>query len=262
MNYSKWDEEEVKTLFRFVEVKKSEGVALVNIFKDYANKTHRAKNSVRNYYYKEIIELSNNNERLKKLKIDLSLHNVKVALPFSKKEEDKMMKEMKFLINKGYSVRKACLELSKGDISTMIRIQNKYRSLKAKNLNKDKKVNCDNIIKMPIKKEILSEQDINALFLGLVRLVKKQEYENAKNIMQKEINTANQKLKEAITIIANKENEIKSLKCEIAIYKSKEVFKKETELNNKLKQEKNNKAKNALELYFNKSKNNNKVKAN
>ena len=60
-----WQDEEVKSLFKFVEVKKSEGVPLIKIFDEFALKVGRRQNSVRNYYYNEIKELTKNEKRKK-----------------------------------------------------------------------------------------------------------------------------------------------------------------------------------------------------
>ena len=161
--FSKWEDEEVKTLFRFVEIKKSEGVALINIFKQYADKTQRHANSVRNYYYKELANLKLDTRRLKELNIDISCHFAKEVIPFFLLQTKELINKIDELISKGYSVRGACLKLSGGNASDMIRMQNKYRLE-----TKYKERNMGNIIKMPIKKDVISDEEINALVLGLV----------------------------------------------------------------------------------------------
>ena len=52
-----WEDEEVKALFKFVEIKKEEGMPLIKIFADFGKRVGRCQNSVRNYYYEEIVSL-------------------------------------------------------------------------------------------------------------------------------------------------------------------------------------------------------------
>ena len=223
-NFSNWDNEEIKTLFKFVEIKKSEGVPLVKIFEQYANCTQRQKNSVRNFYYKELSNLQEDKMTAKNLGICLNNHIVNKGVPFSKAEEKDVVQKIGALTKEGYSVRKACLTLSNGDVPTMLRLQNKYRALTK---HKEKKSSMGQIIKMPTRSDSLSEEDLKVLFLGLVRLVKKQEYQNAKNIFEKEIFSANEKLKKAIAELVVKQNKIEQLQSEISLVKSKLEAQKE-----------------------------------
>ena len=224
-NGSIWQDEEVKTLFRFVEIKKSENLTLVEIFLQFAKCVGREQKSVRNYYYLEIKRLQNDVERANKLGIDLSQHNSKCSLKFTDREAKNLLGNINKLIKDGHSVRGACLILADGDKSKMIRYQNKYRSI----IKKENK-NMGNIIKMPTT-NFMSDEDINALFMGLVKLVKRQECERAKLETQFEIETANNKLKSAIKEIIEKKMQIEKLQAEIKIlkqlsedYKQKEVI--------------------------------------
>ena len=159
----KWQDEEVKTLFKFVEIKKDEGMPLVQIFKSYAFFTKRQPNSVRNYYYKEIKLLTVDKTRMKRLKIDLSKHEAKNICPFDDIDTKWIIDRIQELIEQGYSVRGACLKIANGDVSLMVRYQNKYRS---EMKNKKRLDNMGNIIKMPANPNVMSDEDINALFLG------------------------------------------------------------------------------------------------
>ncbi len=213
-----WEDEEVKSLFKFVEVKKSEGVPLIKIFKQFGDKVCRRQNSVRNYYYKEIKQMQKNPKRAKNLQINLCNHLAKTPEHFSKDQTAEVVNNIKDLLKEGYSVRGACLKLSHGDATKMVRLQNKYRSeVKYKN----EQTNTSNIIKMPVKKEVLAENDITALFLGLVKLVKKQAEIKASESVQKELITSSQKLKTAILEIATKQVKIEKLKNEIALLNKK-----------------------------------------
>ncbi len=245
--FSKWDDEEVKTLFKFVEIKKSEGMPLVKIFDEYSKCTHRQKNSIRNYYYKELSFLLNNKNLVKELGIDLTCHYVNRGVPFSRVEEKEVVTKIDSLIKEGNSVRKACLILSNGDVPTMLRLQNKYRSLTKK---KENVKNMGQIIKMPTKCERITEDDIKALFMGLVKLVKKQEQENIKSVYENELNKANEKLKLALAEIVEKQNKIERLKKEISIVKSELGKSKEQIIKQRIIKNKNLTVTDAMKEYF------------
>ena len=192
--HGSWCDEEVKTLFKFVEIKRSEGIPLIAIFEQYANFTSRQKNSVRNFYYGELELLQENGELCKKLGISLQQHKAKNVVPFGDNDTKELIKDINLLLEAGYSVRGACLELAGGDAKKMIRLQNKFRQ----ETKYKKKVQMGNVIKMPIKKEAISDGEINALFLGLIKLVKKQERENQREQFEKQLLDGNEKLKIAI----------------------------------------------------------------
>jgi len=216
-DFSRWSKEEIKTLFKFVEIKKSEGMPLIQIFFNYAQATKRHTNSVRNYYYKELSLMQNNVDFAKELNINLDNHEVVRGIPFSKEEQTKMLEQIEKLLSQGFSVRKACLKLADGDASKMIRLQNKYRAIvKQKGENNS----MGEIIKMPQNKTGLSDEDVKALFMGLIKLVKKQEYENAKLTLKGELFDANEKLKDAMAKLAVKENLISKLKEQIVLVKN------------------------------------------
>lgn len=245
-NFSKWDNEEVKTLFKFVEIKKSEGMALINIFNQYASLTQRKQNSVRNYYYKELLCMTKNTQRAKELQIDLTNHSVNRGVPFTKSEEETIVKKISELVEQGCSVRKACLKLSNGNVPTMLRLQNKYRSI-----TKINEKPMGQIIKMPIKNQKITEEDIKALFMGLVKMVKRQEQENIKVMYENELFKANEKLKMAFAEIVIKQNQIEKLKEEICLVKNKLNQNKECLIKKRIIQNKNS-ATNAIKDFFGK----------
>lgn len=210
-NFCYWDDEEVKTLFKFVQFKKDEGVSLVNIFKLYGCLMHREANSVRNYYYLELSNLHADESRRKMLGIDLSKHKAKNAIPFSMDETNGLISQIDTMVANGYSVRRACLELSGGDATKMIRLQNKYRlEVKYKRGR-----NMGSIIKMPQKKDAISDDEINALFLGLIKLVKKQEQEKSRQKYESELVSANENLRQALDEIIEKNNQINALQAKL-----------------------------------------------
>lgn len=214
MKNGKWSDEEVKALFKFVEVKRSEGIALINIFGSFADLTKRQKNSVRNYYYKEVLDLSANPKRAKKLKIDINQHRSKSVMAFTDVETKKLIEKIDEYKNNGYSVRRACLTLAGGDASMMIRFQNKYR---LETMYKRKEDSMGRIIKMPNRQTAITDEEINALMLGIIKLVKKQEFEKAKKNIDEQLESANNKLRQAMVRIVEQGNEISRLKNQIRL---------------------------------------------
>ena len=91
-----------------------------------------------------------------------------------------------------------------------------------------------NIIKMPLKRNVISDEEINALFFGLIKLVKKQENEKLKFKFDEEIKSANEKLSVALSEIVNKEKQIESLKQRIKLLNHDENL-KELEIKNRIK---------------------------
>lgn len=221
-----WSDEEVKSLFNTVEEKRSKGESLKNAFSMHAQKFHRKGNSVRNYYYHEVDNLQKDDARRTRLNIDLKKHIKNRLVPFSKEQEEKFLSEVKALTDKGMSVRSACFKLSNGDMTLMTRLQNKFQNLK-----KDKAEKKDNIITFKTRKT-LTDADINSLFAGLVKLVKKNAYEEVNVKIKEEKETSEYLLKEAYLELNKKEKEINKLKNELKMFKG---MKKQELLKEKLR---------------------------
>ena len=151
-----WDNKELKDLFTSIEKIKKEGQPLRKAFMEHARKYSRQPNSVRNYYYHEIDNLEQDNDR----------------------------------------------------INQMLRFQNKYRNYKAK----EKPIKKDNIIKFSKKKEKISEAELQALFMGLVRLVKRSATEEINEQVKSTMERASQELRKTIVALNNKEREYRELK--------------------------------------------------
>lgn len=235
-NYSMWKDEEVKKLFAFMEDGKKRNIPLSVLFKNYAKAFERMPNSVRNYYYAELSNLQTNPERVKLLDIDLSIHKKCEQVPFDKAETKKMISEILRLIAVGYSVRKACLKLANGDISTMVRYQNKFRTVESKQQElikeckkelADKGFNMDtpktNVIRMQPKQIKLADNEITSLFLGLVKLVKKQAMDEANITLKKEAEFANDTLRKTLVELAGKNLELKELRKQFKVISSEKL---------------------------------------
>lgn len=228
--YCSWNDAEIIQLFNFVEEEKNKNVNLVNIFKLFAQMTGRQPNSVRNYYYLELKELENNKHKRERLKINLKNHSKINQFSFSCGEKKQLILDILKLSSMGYSVRKACLKLAGGDLNLMIRYQNKYRNT----LLNNKKLIFDCVrelkeggfvVKSPIlgdgsktenvvfmkpgKKALLSDDDINNLFAGLVRLVKKCAVVQANENLKSEAEFANDNLRKALVRLTNTETKLK-----------------------------------------------------
>jgi len=240
-----WENSEVQSLFNEVENCKNKNKTLREAFILHAQKYNRQPNSVRNYYYHEVDALKKDDKRLKKLGINLNVHKKNSIVYFSQDEEENLMKEISSLVQKGVSVRKACFILSNGDVGQMLRYQNKYRNYLSKNFaeksksvqkvaDKEIKQN-DNIITFKKTSKTLSEAEVQSLFLGLVRLVKKNAVMEGEEKFKSELNEANNLLRKALTQLNSQEREIEKLKTEYIKIKNENNRLSEMAVKNKCK---------------------------
>lgn len=209
-----WKNQEVKSLFTTVEECIKSGKSLKNAFQKHAQKFKRAEGSVRNYYYHEIDKLKNDEKRTTALGIDLTKHQKAEIQYFSKEEENAFYEKLQDFIKKGMSVRKACLTLAQGDGAKMLRYQNKYRAL-----CKEREKKPDNIIRFTKRTNTISENELQALFAGLVRLVKRSAVEDAEAKVKEREERANRELRKMIAIIGEKDRQLEEIKAEILIAK-------------------------------------------
>lgn len=226
-----WQKEEIKKLFNTVETCKKNNLSLTHAFSEYAKISGRKKNSVRNYYYEELSNLKSDESRVKELGINLQLHNISQTNNFSELETEKLIKEILKLKCLGNSIRKCCYILANGDINLMVRYQNKYRTvlknnpklislkleeLRTEGLNSNiNNKKLDNLIhfKKPVEKTI-DEKDINSLFLGLIKLVKKSAAESVEKKLIAELDFANSSLRKSLVKNSRLEQEINEIKTQ------------------------------------------------
>ena len=102
-------------------------------------------------------------------------------------------------------------------------------------MKKEKAEKKDNIITFKSRKT-LTDADINSLFAGLVKLVKKNAYEEVNVKIKEEKETSEYLLKEAYLELNKKEKEINKLKDELKLFKG---LKKQDLLKVKLRKSKN-----------------------
>jgi len=124
-----YTKEEAQSLVKYICEGRGQGKTLTRIFDEYAKNTGRARGSVRNYYY--ALLKSTDNEEVKKMLsgTDLKAEDVR---PFTDEETDKILRAILQQKSKGVSVRRAVLNLAGGDDKLMLRYQNKYRNVMAK----------------------------------------------------------------------------------------------------------------------------------
>lgn len=121
-----YTEEEATGLIEFIYTGKSAGKTLSYLFETYGKEHSRAKGSVRNYYY--ALLKKRDDERIERLLRGKNLQ-VGAIRPFTEEETDEMLKKVLTEKSKGYSVRRAIMNVSEGDERLMLRMQNKYRNL-------------------------------------------------------------------------------------------------------------------------------------
>lgn len=226
-----WENSEVRELFLEVESCKNKNKSLREAFAMHAQKYNRKPNSVRNYYYMEVDELEKDKSRLESIGIDLSMHKKTAITYFSENEENKLMDDITSLVNKGLSVRKACYTLSKGDVALMLRFQNKYRNFLFKKNNQkfsnakltEIKEKPSNVITFKKTQKALTDSEVQSLFMGLVRLVKKNAIIEKEENYKKELTSANDLLRKTLIELSTKQREYDKLKEDYIKIKTENV---------------------------------------
>ncbi len=121
-----YTEEEATGLIEYIYSGKHAGKTLSYLFETYGKEHSRAKGSVRNYYYAFLKK--RDDERVERILEGKDLH-AGVVKPFTEEETDELLRRVLAEKSKGYSVRRAIINVSQGDERLMLRMQNKYRNL-------------------------------------------------------------------------------------------------------------------------------------
>ena len=121
--------EEARAFVQYIYAGRRAGRTLSSLFEGYAQKSGRAKGSVRNYYY--ALLRSTGNKEVRKLLRGTDLHAQPVQA-FSDEETNRVLRAILAEKSKGISVRRAVLNLAGGDDKLMLRYQNKYRNVLTK----------------------------------------------------------------------------------------------------------------------------------
>lgn len=227
-----WDISEIKILMNLVS--KREEKSLIEVFDNFAKQTNRKTFSVRNFYYK-LLELANIDNKIAQVLNKNGIENAEIRTNhFSNTETENLLR---ILLNneKNISVRRACMELAKGDDTLMMRYQNKYRNalknqpelvsrildeLKSKQI-RVREVEPNNIMVMPLAKQLVTEKEIQSLFGGLIRLVKKSAEQEISTQLKREAEFANTALQNSLIDLRRKEILIKELQEQNLILKTK-----------------------------------------
>lgn len=207
-----WNDNEIKQLFEIVENNKHNNLSTLQSFKEYSALSNRNTFSIRNFYYQYVRYLNKNPQIANNLGIDLSKHSVQSFEHFSEKDKAELIKQIENLTEKGLSVRNACEKLANGNIKEMLRIQNKYRSLSAK----QKPAKVIPFPKQKTQNNKLSDEDIKSLFMGLVKLVKENEKTSLQNDLKLLVSKQEQQKRKELVLLEQKQIEIEMLKKEIA----------------------------------------------
>lgn len=225
-----WQVTEIKQLLSTI---KKEGKGhIAHAFLLHSEQYKRKPTSVRNFYY-NFLKLLNSNTTIRANFDDiLSDFSTKDARRFDEIAEENLLLEILDYTDR-LSVRQKCLLLSNYDRRKFIRYQNKYRNLLKNKPNLVKKcVNLlkkanktvrnlsfdnvttfpQNIITMPATgTKILTDADINSLFLGLVNLVKHNVKQTLKQSIKNEMSLVNNALEKSITELRKKDAIISDL---------------------------------------------------
>lgn len=166
-----YTKEEAESLVKYVCDGRGQGKTLTRIFEEYAARSGRARGSVRNYYY--ALLRSTDNEEVRKILAGTDLKAEDVQ-PFTEEETDKILRAILAQKSKGISVRKAVLNLSQGDDKLMLRYQNKYRNVMAKQPERIERLmkECGYTVSEEGRKAI--EERINVLYDELAESLKEE----------------------------------------------------------------------------------------
>lgn len=168
-----YTQDEAANLVNYIRDGRERGQTLSGLFAGYADKTGRAKGSVRNYYY--ALLRSTGDKRVKDMLKGTGLKAEKIV-QFSEEETDRILKEILARKSRGVSVRKAVLELAGGDDKLMLRYQNKYRNVLAKQPERLARLarECGITKDPPDMRQKRLEEEINGLYDRLAATLKEE----------------------------------------------------------------------------------------
>lgn len=211
--------EKIKQLFLSIQKEKSNGnKCLSKAIENAGSLLNIKKESAKNYYYKNLKFLKQNPQIAKSMGIDLSAFEQKKFEKFNSKSKEELYKIIVGNLTKGKSVRQTCMELAHNDAKQMLRFQNKFRNMqkqKESQIKQDKEIEQKKVINISSAKHIMnkkiSDDEINALFLGLIKIVKKAAIENANEELKNECKEATENFKQTIIDLNKKEAELKKV---------------------------------------------------
>lgn len=228
MNLSFDKAQKIKTFFKIVGFRKG---SLNNSIKEAAKVLNMQNNSAKNYYYKTLKFLQDNPLVASRLDINLQNFEIKKFDKFKTNEKFDLLKTVEDNLKKGISVRATCMKLANNDAKVMLRLQNKYRNMVKVNSKSEtnnnsvveiekqayqkmkQRENSKNIINIATAKaknsNVIGDQELNALFLGLVRIVKKTALENVSKDLKQECKMATENFRQTLIDLNKTEEQLK-----------------------------------------------------
>ncbi len=210
--------EKIKKMFLIINNEKLKNATLSQALNKVSNTFKIKKESAKNFYYKSLSYLNDNKEIAKNYNINLNNFKKETFKKFSENEKINLVNFVDQNLLKGISIRQSCLILANNDAKQMLRLQNKYRNIKRLSLKQNNKtevgknMNVINISKAKDKlNKKISDNEINALFMGLIRIVKKAAIENANIELKTECDMANENFRQTIIDLNKKEAELKKV---------------------------------------------------
>ena len=174
-------------------IKEKKGLNLTETFIKFAQKTGKAKGTIRNMYYALVKHSLTDKEFTKKYLGGTPLAVNKIV-EFDEKTEQNLIEQILILKSQGKSVRGAILELANGDSTLALRYQNKYR-----NILKNQPERIKERAKELGIKEIKPSKLDKIPEVQYLRL--KQEIDGLVDRISLKINTENQILRERISML-------------------------------------------------------------
>ena len=245
MNLNFEKAQKIKTFFKIVGFRKG---SLNGSIKEAAKILNMQNNSAKNYYYKTLKFLNDNPLIAHKLDINLKNFKIKKFDKFNSSEKFDLLKTVDENLKKGISVRATCMKLANNDAKVMLRLQNKYRNMvKVNNKNKSEnsvveiekqayqnskqKERTKNIINIATAKaknnNSIGDNELNALFLGLVRIVKKTALENVSKDLKQECKMATENFRQTLIDLNKTEEALKKEQVKNLALKQKVESQKE-----------------------------------
>ena len=245
MNLTFEKAQKIKTFFKIVGFRKG---SLNGSIKEAAKILNMQNNSAKNYYYKTLKFLNDNPLIAHKLDINLKNFKIKKFDKFNSSEKFDLLKTVDENLKKGISVRATCMKLANNDAKVMLRLQNKYRNMvKVNNKNKSEnsvveiekqayqnskqKERTKNIINIATAKaknnNSIGDNELNALFLGLVRIVKKTALENVSKDLKQECKMATENFRQTLIDLNKTEEALKKEQVKNLALKQKVESQKE-----------------------------------
>ncbi len=220
-----WDIADTKSLINFL-IENNE-IPFTTAFKQWAKQNARQTFSVRNYFYKLINKIKKDTSLCCLLELTPKQIEMLTRKRFSVQDTTKLLRAVLPIRNQP-SVRSACMRLAEGDVSLMVRYQNKYRNVIKNNKTEVLKVmrylrdlgiqvrepykNRGNIISMPSVQKDITEVDIKALFMGLVNLIKRNTQRELSLKLAREAQFSNDTLQKVLIDLRRKHLMVEELK--------------------------------------------------